>query len=336
MLCIMLMAYCTLVAEEPLTVSSDTDVLTVDQDTAIVIDGHITINNLNSSDNEVTITLNNDSSLKLGSYSGTKPLKGNIAIKYLDEGIMKSPRFDSIEQCYIQYGGYDEATNLLITKDSVNFNNLIDNPLCTRESITRNLVSGLVQNEGIIDISYDTDNCIYTVTIDREINREYLEIELLFSLDEWGNSIAYKSVDIYGNDAENTSYSFNILNNRINASLFDEGISFLIMADPVDGYNDFSLKIFNPYDEENNYRYINVVLKAEPEPVPVPVPEPEPEPVVEPVPVPDPEPEPIVEPEPGPEPVTEPEQTPVEEEPLPVIIELAAETYKPVVDTCAR
>ena len=64
MLCIMLMAYCTLMAEEPLTVSSDTDVLTVDQDTAIVIDGHITINNLNSSDNEVTITLNNDSSLK--------------------------------------------------------------------------------------------------------------------------------------------------------------------------------------------------------------------------------------------------------------------------------
>ena len=81
MLCIMLMAYCTLMAEEPLTVSSDTDVLTVDQDTVIVIDGHITINNLNSSDNEVTITLNNDSSLILGSYSGTKLLKGNIAIK---------------------------------------------------------------------------------------------------------------------------------------------------------------------------------------------------------------------------------------------------------------
>lgn len=228
----MLMAYCTLVTEEPLVVNGDTDVLTVDQDTDLVIDGHITINKLNSSDNEVTITLNNDSSLKFGSCSGIKPLKGNIAIKYLDEGIMKSPRYDSIEEYYIEYVGHDEVTDLIITKDSVNFNNLIDSSFCTRESITRNLVSGLVQNEGIIDINYDADNFIYTVTIDRNINRDYLEIELLFSLDEWGNSIAYKPVDIYGNDTENTNYSFNILNNRINASLFDEGISFLIMANP--------------------------------------------------------------------------------------------------------
>lgn len=319
MLCIMLMAYCILMAEEPLTVNSDTDVLTVDHDTVLVVDGQIAINNLSSSANELTITLNNGSSLKLGSYSGTKPLKGNIAIKYLDEGIMKSPRFDSIEQCYIQYGGYDEVTDLLITKESVNFNNLIDNPFCAREGITRNLVSGLVQNEGIIDISYDGDNCIYTVTIDRSIQREYLEIELLFSLDEWGNSIAYKSVDINGNDEVNDEYNFNTLNNRINASLFDEGISFLVMADPLDTYNDFSLKIYDPYDEENRYRYVNVILETEP--VPVPVPEPEP------VPQPTPEPEPI------------PEQAPVVDEPVPVIEESVPVTIgpvRPVVDTCAR
>lgn len=266
MLCTMLMAYCTLMAEEPLTVNSNTDTIDIVQDSVLTVDGGITINNLNANDNEVAITLNDDSSLKLGSYSGTKPLKGSIAIKYLDEGIMKSPRFDSIEQYYIPYGGYDEVTDLIITNDSVNFNKLIDSSFCTREGITRNLVSGLVQNEGIIDINYDADNFIYTVTIDRNINREYIEIELLFNLDEWGNSIAYKTVDIYGNDAENTNYSFNTLNNRINASLFDEGISFLIMADPVDSYNDFSLKIYNPYDEENSYRYINVVLEAEPVP----------------------------------------------------------------------
>lgn len=309
----MLIAYCTLVAEEPRVINSDADILTVDQDTVLVIDGHITINNLNSSDNEVTITLNNDSSLSLGSYSGTKPLKGNIAIKYLNGGVTKSPRFDSVEECYIEYGGYDEVTDLLITKDSVNFNKLIDSSFCTREGITRNLVSGFVQNEGIIDINYDIDNCIYTVIIDRNIDREYLEIELLFSLDEWGNSIAYKTVDIYGNDAQNNEYSFNTLNNRINASLFDEGISFLIMADPLDTYNDFSLKIYDPYDEENIYRYINVILESEPLPAPVPEPEPEPEPI--------PEPSTVVD-----------EPAPVIEESVPVTIE----PVKPVVDTCAR
>lgn len=49
------------------------------------------------------------------------------------------------------------------------------------------------------------------------------------------------------------------------------------MAVPIDSYDDFSLKIYDPYDEENGYRYINVVLEAEP--IPVPVPEPEPVPV---------------------------------------------------------
>ena len=323
MLCIMLMTYCTLMAEDPLVINSDAGILTVDQDTVLVIDGHIAIDAINSSYNEVTITLNNDSSLKLGNYSGTKPLKGNIAIKYLDGTVTKSPRFDSIEECYIEYGGYDEVTNLMITKDTVNFNNLIDNSFCTRETITRNLISGLVQNEGITDISYDIDNCIYTVTIDRNIAREYLEIELLFNLDEWGNSIAYKTVDINGNDAENNEYSFNTLNNRINASLFDEGISFLIMADPIDTYNNFSLKIYDPYDEENNYRYINVVLENDPTPVPVPEPEPEPTPEPEPAPV---QPEPLPEPEPVQE---EPTVTVVEEEPIEI-------TVRPVVNTCAR
>ena len=280
MLCIMLMAYCTLMAEEPLTVNTNTDTIDIVQDSVLTVDGDITINNLNANDNEVTIVLNDNSSLNIGNYSGTKPLKGNIAIKYLDNGIYKSPRFDSIEEYYIEYGGYDEVTDLIITKDSVNFNNLIDSSFCTRETITRNLVSGLVQNEGVIDISYDSVNFIYTVTIDRNLNREYLEIELLFDLNEWGNSIAYKSVDIHGNDTDNNEYSFNILNNRINASLFDEGISFLIMADPINAYNDFSLKVYDPYDEVNNYRYINVVLESEPSPVPVPVPAPDPSPVI--------------------------------------------------------
>ena len=69
-------------------------------------------------------------------------------------------------------------------------------------------------------------------------------------------------------------------NNKINSSLFDEGISFLIMADPINVYNDFSLKVYDPYDEVNNYRYINVVLEREPSPVPVPVPAPDPSPVI--------------------------------------------------------
>lgn len=85
--------------------------------------------------------------------------------------------------------------------------------------------------------------------------------------------------------------------------MFDEGISFLIMADPIDSYNDFSLKIYDPYDEVNNYLYINVVLESEPVPLPVP--------------------------EPDPIPVLKPEPVPVDDEPLVAPI-------KPVVDTFTR
>ena len=52
------------------------------------------------------------------------------------------------------------------------------------------------------------------------------------------------------------------------------------MANPINAYNDFSLKVYDQYDEVNNYRYINVVLESEPSPVPVPVPTPDPSPVI--------------------------------------------------------
>lgn len=303
MLCIMLMTYCTLMAEEPVTISVDTytDTLSVTQDTVLSIEADVRIDNLVAGDNEVSIVLNNDSVLTIGAYSGERPLKGDIAIKYLDGSFIKSPRFDSVEGFYIEYGGVLEVSDLLISKDGIDFNKLIDNSFCTRDTDTRNLVSGLVQNEGINNISYDADNYIYTVTLEEDINRSYLEIELLFDIEQWGNVVSYKSVDQYGNDIEESNYSFVLLNNRVNGSLFDEGISYLIMAHPVNGYEPFSLKIYDPYDE-NNYRYINVILN-----VPVITPEP-----VQPA-------EPAV--------PSEPEET-IAEEPVVVL--------KPVVDTCAR
>lgn len=271
MLCIMLMAYCTLLAEEPSVISIDTDAdtLTVTQDTVLSIEADVTINNLTVGDNEVSIVLNNDSVLTIGTYSGERPIKGDIAIKYLDGSFIKSPRFDSVEGCYIEYGGILEVNNLLISRDSVDFSKLADNSFCTRDTDARNLVSGLVQNEGINNISYDADNYIYTVTLEEDINRNYLEIELLFDLEQWGNVVSYKSVDQYGNDIEDNNYSFVLLNNRVNGSLFDEGISYLIMAHPVNEYEPFSMKIYDPYDE-NNYRYINVILSESlinPEPI---------------------------------------------------------------------
>ena len=36
------------------------------------------------------------------------------------------------------------------------------------------------------------------------------------------------------------------------------------MMIPNADYKDFSLKIFNPYDEANDYRYINVIFEKEP------------------------------------------------------------------------
>lgn len=250
------------------------------------------------------------------------PLKGDISIKYLDsEGNVKSPRFDNVEGYYIEYGGYEEVHNLIISRDRVDFDRLVDDSLCNRENTERNVISGLIQNEGIETIVYDPDNRIYTVTLEENIDRQYLGIELLFDFDQWGNTIAYKTVDSEGNDINNSDYNFNILNNRINGSLFNEGISYLVMAFPDEDYVPFSLKIYDPYNEDD-YRYINVVLRQSI--IPDPVPEPEP------APTPEPEPAPI-----QPEPLPEPE--PVQEEPVNVVEETTSEiTVRPVVNTCAR
>lgn len=104
------------------------------------------------------------------------------------------------------------------------------------------------------------------------------------------------------------------------------------MAFPVTGYEPFSLKIYDPYNEDN-YRYINVVLHEEeviePELPPAeetPGSETEPPSVEETMPS-----------ETEPEPVEEVEETEA------VTIEETAELYeeeaaylKPVVNTCAR
>lgn len=252
------------------------------------------------------------------------PLKGDISIKYLDsEGNVKSPRFDNVEGYYIEYGGYEEVHNLIISRDRVDFDRLVDDSLCNRENTERNVISGLIQNEGIETIVYDPDNRIYTVTLEENIDRQYLGIELLFDFDQWGNTIAYKTVDSEGNDINNSDYNFNILNNRINGSLFNEGISYLVMAFPDEDYVPFSLKIYDPYNEDD-YRYINVVLRQSiiPDPVPEPEPIPTPEPTPEPAPI-------------QPEPLPEPE--PVQEEPVNVVEETTSEiTVRPVVNTCAR
>ena len=209
---------------------------------------------------------------------------------------------------------------------------LVDDSLCNRENTERNVISGLIQNEGIETIVYDPDNRIYTVTLEENIDRQYLGIELLFDFDQWGNTIAYKTVESEGNDINNSDYNFNILNNRINGSLFNEGISYLVMAFPVAGYEPFSLKIYDPYNEDN-YRYINVVLHEEE------VIEPELPPAEE---------TPGSETEPPSVEETMPSETELEpieevEETETVTIEETAELYeeeaaylKPVVNTCAR
>ena len=38
----------------------------------------------------------------------------------------------------------------------------------------------------------------------------------------------------------------------------------ILMMIPNTDYKDFSLKIYNPYDEVNTYRYINVIFEKEP------------------------------------------------------------------------
>lgn len=60
MLCTMLMAYCTLMAEDPLTVNSNTDTIDIVYDSVLTVDGGITINNLNANYNKVTIVLNDN------------------------------------------------------------------------------------------------------------------------------------------------------------------------------------------------------------------------------------------------------------------------------------
>lgn len=56
----MLMAYCTLMAEDPLTVNSNTDTIDIVYDSVLTVDGGITINNLNANYNKVTIVLNDN------------------------------------------------------------------------------------------------------------------------------------------------------------------------------------------------------------------------------------------------------------------------------------
>ena len=282
---------------------------------------------------ETRIILDETAICHIYEYHGLNPLKGDVSIKYRDlEGKIKSPRFDSEEGCYIEYGVYNEARNLTVSKEAVDFDKLYNGLNCLREDRERNVVSGLIQNEGIESIDYDSGNRIYTVTLQEETEREYLGIELLFGFDQWGNTIAYKSVDREGNSIADTNYTFNLLNNRINGSLFNEGISYLVMAFPVTGYEPFSLKIYDPYNEDN-YRYINVVLHEEeaiePELPPAeetPGSETEPPSVEETMPS-----------ETEPEPVEEVEETEA------VTIEETAELYeeeavylKPVVNTCAR
>lgn len=272
---------------------------------------------------ETRIILDEAAICHIYEYNGLSPLRGDISIKYKDlDNNVKSPRFDSEEECYIEYGIYSEAHNLVVARDRVDFDKLYNGLSCLREDRERNVVSGLIENEGIDSIVYDSDNRIYTVTLEEEIEREYLGIELLFDFDQWGNTIAYKSVDREGNDISDTNYTFNLLNNRINGSLFNEGISYLIMASPVVSYEPFSLKIYDPYNEDN-YRYINVVLHEEEAIEPPPAIEPEVPEVIPPANQPDP---------------LEPEPPLVEEIDIPVIEEtVEVYTYlKPVVNTCAR
>lgn len=281
---------------------------------------------------ETRIILDEAAICRIYEYNGLSPLRGDISIKYRDlEDNIKSPRFDSEEECYIEYGIYSEAHNLVVARDRVDFDKLYNGLSCFREDGERNVVSGLIENEGIDSIAYDSDNRIYTVTLEEETEREYLGIELLFDFDQWGNTIAYKSVDTEGNDISDTNYTFNLLNNRINGSLFNEGISYLVMVFPVMSYEPFSLKIYNPYNEDN-YRYINVVLHEEEVVEPPQLIEPEP-PSTEEAPSSETELLPSEEPE-----LLEPEPPFVEEVEVPVIEE-TAEVYtclKPVVNTCAR
>lgn len=281
---------------------------------------------------ETRIILDEAAICHIYEYNGLSPLRGDISIKYRDlDNNVKSPRFDSEEECYIEYGIYSETHNLAVARDRVDFDKLFNGLSCLREDRERNVVFGLIKNEGIDSIVYDEVNRIYTVTLEEEIEREYLGIELLFGFDQWGNTIAYKSVDTEGNDISDTNYIFNLLNNRINGSLFNEGISYLVMASPVMSYEPFSLKIYDPYNEDN-YRYINVVLHEEeaiepPQSIESELPSAEEPPGSETELLPSEEPE-LLEPEP-----------PLIEVVEVSVIEETAEVYtylKPVVNTCAR
>lgn len=252
---------------------STIDELNIDNDLKINTNGTVNINNFKQNNGFSEIILNDLATLNITAYEGLTPLKGNVAIKYLDGSIYKSPKFEADEilgtGTYLKFDDFFSPDKLIITKDAIDFMELNNNSTCEKEGITYELVSGLIKTNGINSITYNDITKNYNLTIQRNYSGYYLGIEFLFGLSEWGNNVAYKVVDNNGNEISNDDYRYNLLSNRINASLYNSetNISYLLMMIPNGDYKDFSLKIYNPYDEINSYRYINVIFEQDPPPV---------------------------------------------------------------------
>ena len=253
--------------------ASNIDELIINNDLKINVNGIVNINSFKQNMGSSELILSEPSTLNITSYEGLKPFKGNVAIKYLDGSTYKSPKFESDEilgtGTYLKFDDFFSPDKLIITKDAIDFTKLYNNSTCEKEGITYELVSGLIKTSGINSITYNDITKNYELTIQKDYSGYYLGIEFLFELSEWGNNVAYKVVDNTSNEISNDDYRYNLLSNRINASLYNSeaNISYLLMMIPNGDYKDFSLKIYNPYDEINSYRYINVIFEKDPPPV---------------------------------------------------------------------
>ena len=250
--------------------ASTVDELIINNDLKITVNGTVDINSFKQTAGSSLIELSDTAVLNINTYEGLLPLKGNIAIKYLDGSIYKSPKFESDEilgtGTYLKFDDILSPDKLIITRQAIDFNKLYSLDTCEKDGITYEVISGLIKTNGINTITYDDVTRNYKVNIQRDYSGHYLGIEFLFDLSEWGNNVAYKVVDNTGNEITNDDYRYNLLSNRINASLYntESNISYLLMMITNTDYKDFSLKIYNPYDEVNTYRYINVIFEKEP------------------------------------------------------------------------
>ena len=157
--------------------ASTVDELIINNDLKITVNGTVDINSFKQTAGSSLIELSDTAVLNINTYEGLLPLKGNIAIKYLDGSIYKSPKFESDEilgtGTYLKFDDFFSPDKLIITKDAIDFTKLYNNSTCEKEGITYELVSGLIKTSGINSITYNDTTKNYELTIQKDYSGYY-------------------------------------------------------------------------------------------------------------------------------------------------------------------